>query len=121
MTYTIQLLVKNMKNINYVKDILYDLAAHHNCIFQYFQHEMEGIGCKIKKNTYIQSINFENIYTLEDYIKMLRGMLSSVSELKIVRIDTIYNEDESYIVYDAGGAGVSLNDLEKKILRLLGS
>ena len=47
MAYTIQLLVKKLTNINYVKDLLYDLAAHNNCVLQYFQHESEGIGHKI--------------------------------------------------------------------------
>lgn len=97
MTYTIDILINNKgSNTEATKDLLYDLAQHNNCTYEYFQYETEGIGHLIKKNDCIYTVNFDekNLKNLINFIKMIKP-------LKKVFIELIYDNESGYnIIYN---------------------
>ena len=90
MTYTIEIILKNIKHSNNddIKNYLYDLAYGFNCIDEYFNYELEGIGHLIKKNICVYTINF-NSEDIDNFIKFI----TFIKCIKGIYIDTIYHDD----------------------------
>lgn len=92
MAYTLELSFDIRKNhsINTLCHQQKNLAKQHNCEFQYFMNEYEGVGNKFTRNDCIHVIIFN-----EDNSNSMLEFLKSIINQRSMYVECVYREDNS--------------------------